>query len=477
MQDRSSNSNLFACIPPNLFSVLSSPLKEVYADLLFLIYQQYRRTIYTLPREVIIDLFTGYLEEAGEDAWLLEDEDYPGEQAGNARERSNQLLRRLIEAGWLVQEQDYDYAFRVSIPDYALVILEALDKVRTGYRMEFRGKILSIYSALTGEDGISYIALHQAHESTLELIDGLKRLNHSIKLYTEKLFEAKDIRALLNQIFDEYQAEVLGEQYYRLKTSEHVSKYRTGILRQVKEFRSNRPQILNEARAMVEEKQAEDELSAENKIYEWLEFIESSFENMDELLEEIDRRNAQYARAAAERLKFQLQQGRGVERHLSAVLAYLAEMARRYGERAVSPEEVNRSIALFPQEVVDEHSWKQPPSARRPHRPHPLPAAFVPDEVRVSKLSRFSVRVAEEVTVEQINRYVDKILEKETSCPLEKVPLNTREEWVKFIYLIIYSRSRRAAYRLEGRRGETVPVKRGLVEIPNMVIKRKENIS
>ena len=42
-------SPLFEQIPENFFSVLAGPLKELHAGLLFLVYEQYRRTIYTLP--------------------------------------------------------------------------------------------------------------------------------------------------------------------------------------------------------------------------------------------------------------------------------------------------------------------------------------------------------------------------------------------------------------------------------------------
>lgn len=51
-------------------------------------------------------------------------------------------------------------------------------------------------------------------------------------------------------------------------------------------------------------------------IYGWLEYIEEAFRSMDDILVEIDRRNSQYARSAVEKLRFQMQQGRGIEQHL-----------------------------------------------------------------------------------------------------------------------------------------------------------------
>lgn len=465
----------FTQVPENLFSIFSRSLKEIYVDLLFLVYREYNKRIYTLSRDHIIDLFTEYLESMGEQAWQAEDEGGLENAAKGARERAHQLLRRLVDAGWLSLEPELDYTFRISLPDYAVTLLEAMDKIRTGYRVEFKGRILSVYQNLTGSEGISYVALQQAYESTRELIDGLKSLNHSIKKYTEKLLEAEDVGTILNQVFDEYQTKVLGEQYYRLKTSEHISKYRTGILKSIREWRAGRAEIDRQAGIMVRERRAPDRVAAENMLYDWLEYIESTFgKEMDKLLAEIDRRNARYARSAADRLRFKLRRKAGSGRHIFTVLARLAELAREHGEKAPAPEEIARSIALSPQAAVDTGSLKKPPAARQPHQPQPLRVVAVPGEVRRQKLSQFGSRVAREVTVEQINSYVDAVLGERDSCPVAALPLDEQNHWVKLIYIILYSQSPGACYRLEGKRGETVAVQNGTIEVPNLVIKRKE---
>lgn len=471
---------LFEKIPENLFSVLAGPLKEVHAGLLFLVYEQYRRTIYTLPRETVIDLFCEYLESADMIRWPEDAEEEEAEEeeplpVQSVRDRANLLFRKLADAGWLIQEQHHDYTFKITLPDYALALLETLDKINTGYRMEFQGKVLSIYQNLTGEEGMTYVALQQAREYTFELIDGLKRLSHSIRGYTEKLLEKKDPHDIMAHIFDEYHVQVLGEQYYRLKTSEHISKYRTGILSQVKEWQANRSGIMSEAGRMVEERQADDRLVAENQIYDWLDFIDDSFREMDELLDEIDRRNAQYARSAVEKLRFQLQQGRGVEQNLVAVLRSLADRARQHGEYEEAAPEVNRLIRIFPQRVIDEFSIKTPSRQVKEHNPRPQEQFEVSREVRNAKLERFRRRVQDEVNVEDINRYVLDYLRERPQMPLSELPVYTREQWVKLIYTLLYSRSRRARYLLTGEKGKTVKAGDGKAEVPALILERKDN--
>ncbi len=475
MINLSSNCQLFEHIPENLFSVFTGPLKELHAALLFLVFDLYRRSIYTLPKETIIDLFCEYIETNDVEEWPAEDDDSgEGTTDRTIRGRANQLFRKLDEAGWVDQEQNPDYSIRVVMPDHALALLDTLDKIRKGYRMEYRGRILSIYQNLTGAEGFSYVALQQAQEATAELIDGLKSLSHSIKKYTGELLAVKEPRDILSHIFDQYFSEVLGEQYYRLKTSEHISKYRTGIITRVKQWQANRGAITGQARQMVEEKQAAESLSAENQIYDWLEYIEESFISIDEILEEIDRRNVQYARAAVEKLRFQLRHGKGSEQSLRRALSYLSGEARRRGEHEAVAADVGRFIRLFPQRSIDELSIKTPPRQRQEHIPQPLRIPEVPGQIRQAKLERFHKRVREEIVVEEINRYVGELLAERDKLPLSELPLYAREEWIRLIYIILYSRSRRANYLLSGERGQTVTLRQGTISVPALFLQRKE---
>ncbi len=469
---------LFDHIPENLFSVFTGPLKDLYADLLFLVFDLYRQTIHTLPKETIIDLFCEYLETAAIREWPEDDKDTGAVDEGisdfsQIRYRANLLFRKFNETGWLDQEPRPDYSFRVMLPDHSLALLEALDKVRKGYRMEYRGRVLSIYQNLTGEEGLSYVALQQAHEATGELINGLKSLSHSIKKYTTQLLEVKEARDILSHIFDQYFSQVLGEQYYRLKTSEHISKYRTGIISRIKQWQSNRAGITAQARLMVQEKQAVEALPAENLIYSWLEYIEESFMGMDQILEEIDRRNVQYARAAVEKLRFQLRHGKGSEQLLRRALRHLSEEARRRGEHAPAADEISRLIRIFPQRSIDELSIKTPPRQRQEHIPRPLHILEISPKTRRARLERFQLRVQEEITVEEINRYVEELLSEQRELPLCAVPLKTKEQWIRLIYIILYSRSRRAGYLLSGEKGKTVVLGNGSIEVPALILQRK----
>lgn len=239
--------------------------------------------------------------------------------------------------------------------------------------------------------------------------------------------EAEDVKQILEQIFDEYEVKVLGAQYYRLKTSEHVSKYRTRIIEAVSDWQYNKPLISEQARLMVQEKQVNSDIEGENQIYEWLDVIERSFEHMDEILEEIDTRNRQYARAASQQVRFHLLQSGSMEGKLNMVLTYLADQIRNIGEKAETDDEINQVVEVFKQSIIDEKSVRLPVGAVKKHKPKPMKRRELDPEVKKKQLDKFRQRVSDEVTINQINKYVLAVLDTKDKLHLSEMPLYTKK--------------------------------------------------
>ena len=500
--------SIFEHIPENLFSPLATSRKEIYVDLLFIVYDQHKRTIHTLDREGVVDLFTEYMEERKDvlKDILIDDNSFENnsqnnstnnsqkksqEQIGaigaidkvdeedeikekNAREKAQIFLRRLIDFGWFIQEQNHDYTFRISLPDYSFFLLESLEKIKSGYRMEFQGKVLTVYQNLTGEDGSSYTAIHQAKEITEGLMNGLKSLNHSIKLYTEKLLKTQKPREIIEQILVDYYEEILGDQYYRLKTSEHISKYRAGILKKVRDLKHNRGEIINQAELMVRGKYANNRVEGENMLYDWLEFIEENFQDMDDILGEIDNRNRRYVTSALQRLEFQMAGKNKSQEKIKEALKHLASLAKNQGEKVESPEVINNLIHLYPQQTVNDNSPKNPPKERKEHKPTPVMAKKINKKSRDKNLAKFKKRVKEEITVKDINQYVKDYIGAKKSIYLHEFPRRTKSDWIKLIYIILCQNSKHANYKITGKRREMISLDDNTVHIPYQVVSLKE---
>lgn len=144
---------LFDLIPEKLFSVLASPLKEDYAAILFKIYGQYLLTTFGIEREVLVDIIVDHIDEQEESdifGQALEDEIWEEsmDDPAGARGRAAFVLRKLESTGWLTVETYSDYKQYITLNDYAIHILEALDKIRENRQAEYQGFVFATYSLL-----------------------------------------------------------------------------------------------------------------------------------------------------------------------------------------------------------------------------------------------------------------------------------------------------------------------------------------
>ena len=85
--------NLFNQIPSNFFSILSGNLKEVHIKLLGLVYENYKKTINVIEKDVVIDLFVDYLEQYDDES----DYDNHADFIRDKRERARQYLNKFFE--------------------------------------------------------------------------------------------------------------------------------------------------------------------------------------------------------------------------------------------------------------------------------------------------------------------------------------------------------------------------------------------
>ncbi len=182
-----------------------------------------------------------------------------------------------------------------------------------------------------------HIALEKAYEQTEQLISGLKSLNHNIKRYIEIVLKEKKPQEILKIHFEDYKQEILDRSYHRLKTSDNVSKYRPRIIRRISEWYENDLWVAEIAAADVRRGRFKSIDEAKQDAYRRLDFIRQSYLNMDGLLEEIDRRNAQYANSSFMQIRYILNSSRDTEGQLLEILKYLAGLLKRpsYGSWAM----------------------------------------------------------------------------------------------------------------------------------------------
>ena len=307
---------MFQIVSENFFVPLASPNKVIYWECLTKLFTVMNHQLsFGVERDILVQELQYYFEQ--EQAAAMVEEGFDGK---NSRDKANWMLRRLEYYGWIEVETDKSYVQRVSFKDYAVKIMKILLEIEEGKQIEYQGYIYTIYSLVRSSTDNPGIVLLSILENTDMLITGLKNLNSGIKHYIDELTKYKTPAEIMDVLFNDYMENIVDKAYHRLLTSDNVSKFRPEIVERLE----------NKSRSRTYMEKASGELAgireitieqAKELVYQYIHEIIDAFQNMDDILAEINQKNTQYQKAAINRAKFYLIGGEDVRGQLKEILS------------------------------------------------------------------------------------------------------------------------------------------------------------
>jgi len=500
--------NPFDVLPANLFNVLSTQggMQRHYVAILLRIYELAEFNRFGLTREMVIAEIVDYLSSDGaEGADGLIDAAAEGLHAtrddGEANEETNEqtdeeaneetnenktavptsnddhdyaswILRRLVEAGWLEREQQADYAEFIILPDYTFTLLEALRTIQQQKPREYTGQLYAAHQLLTNEsdDFSPALAVTQAYENVRQVVRGLNELNQNIRRYTDRVTRDRPVAELLRLQYDDY-TQALGPSYHALKTSDHVSRYRRDIVARLQTWQLD-DGWLDRTAADLATQGRHSPAQAASEINHYLRFIVNQLEGLDPLLDEIDRRHAQYLRTSLRQIRYQLVGADGGFQDRLAQLARGLAILQAGGDKWL-PDEMPAFQAV-PIRQPDVDSLYTLPRRRAPFAPAPVIAPVLdPSDVRALRAMTMQ-ELGQAITPAKIQRFVGQFLNGHRAIHVRDLPPDAfRDEetlpWL--IYTIAYGNHPEVNYAIEPLDGEAVEL--GLVRVrPFRLVKR-----
>ena len=292
---------MFDIISDSFFIPLASPNKLVYWECICKLFTIMDNQLsFGVERDVLVDELQYYFEQTN--AADFSEEELVGT---DSRSKANWMLRRLEHYGWLEIETDKSYVQRVNFKEYAVKIVKTLLEIAEGKQIEYQGYIYTIYSLVRSNTDHPGVVLMQILENTDLLITGLKNLNSSIKHYIDELTKHKTVAEIMDALFNDYITNIVDKAYHRLLTSDNVSKFRPEIIERL-ENKSRSKAYMEKAAAEIAGIKEVSREEAEELVYHYLHGIVSAFQNMDDILKEINQKNTQYQRSAVNRARFTL---------------------------------------------------------------------------------------------------------------------------------------------------------------------------
>ena len=437
---------MFHIIDEHFFVPLASPNKLVYWECICKLFSVMDHQLsFGVERDVLVEELQYYFEQT--QAAELAEEEVEGK---SARDKANWMLRKLENYGWIDIETDKSYVQRVNFKEYAVKVIRTLLEIAEGKQIEYQGYIYTIYSLVRSTTDNPGIVLLSIVENTDMLITGLKNLSSSIKHYIDELTRYKTPAEIMNVLFNDYIENIVDKAYHRLLTSDNVSKFRPEIIERLESKSRSKAYVdkASEELAGIREISKEE---AEELVYHYIHQVVDAFQNMDEILSEINRKNTQYQRAAINRAKFYLIGGEDVRGQLKEILSGMNEEINRDTmdlNGIYRIEFMDEIIRIYSSAVVDEKSFYTPIEGKKIFEPATILEEEPDLEFRNEKMRKMLEKLARVLNPEKVNDYVEKQLGDRQDMLASELPLGNTDDFVKMIYIRLYGQRKNMKYSI-----------------------------
>lgn len=443
---------LFEVIPDRFFSLLASRNRHMYAETVLLLYDEYQKNRFGIQYDVMRDLFEEMIEALAEQGVHYEDEQGEVPTLENQsdlnlyRVQANALLRRLRDQQWILIEERENLRQYIVLPHYSSRVLAVLKELCEARTVEYQRFAFSTYQLLTGDEAKRrpLEALMAAEKMTSQFINELSLLINNMKHHMEQVVNKTSIQEVLDHHFDEYKTKIVERSYHRLKTSDHVARYRSKILDQVQKWLLDK-ELLREtiAEGMRSEQFASEE-DAERNIRQALHKIEEVYRDLDEMFRQIDMRHNQYLRASFDRARYLTQHSQGIDQQLIELLEWTSKRIEKE-ETVPLPPELFRILNLG---HLTKESLLTPRTKRAPHRPEEHVVVPIPEELRQQLREENLKRMRNVITREKVRNYVMDRLGDREEMGVEELAPSTVEEFLYLTFTYLYGYDGMAGFRL-----------------------------
>lgn len=347
---------LFDAIPSELFSILASPNRFLYADALDVLYSAYGDNL-KIPEDTLYIMLRSRLEQQLADA-TFEGEDIDEEELRDISGRARFLMRKLCSKGWYEKQRGQDFEEYITVPEYSSSLLELLhhlteDSPKRGYSYVF-----NTYSSLKVADdsGTPYekmLAVYGAYDNTQALRKMLQTVYHNVKHFFQIQIQMQDVNKVLSSHFDDFGQRVI-EAYIRpLKVKDSVPKYRVPIQKILDAWLTDDGLLLAMANSAYQDKRKETVEECRRDLLEKIFFVKERYDTLEaDYLDEIDDQVRRYTRATTQKIENLTNRDQNVRGNLNYLLSELAKK-RRSGELL---DQIQSSIELYEQAFLSEKS-------------------------------------------------------------------------------------------------------------------------
>ena len=461
--------NLFDRIPTELFSVLASPNRTLYANALDVLYTAYRENLKILEQDFYM-MLRSKLEQQLADA-TFEGEDIDEEELRDISGRVRFLIRKLYSKGWFEKERGEDFEEYITVPGYSSRLLEVFHQLRDDSPIRGYSYVFGTYSTLKVAADSENIydkmaAIYSAYDNTRSLIDLLQMVYHNVKHYFQIQVKMQEVNEVLASHFDDFGQKVV-EAYIRpLKIKDSVPKYRVPIQAVLTGWLEDEPLLLALSNAALQDRRGGTLEECRRDLLQKIFWVKDRYDSIEhEYLDEIDRQVRRYTRATTQKLENLTNRDHNVRGNLNYLLTSLGRNHRA----SELVEQIQPVFQFYEQSFLSEKSlWHR----KRPGKRAKAAPVLIEDQALDAGVEAQAVELLRtEYNRSAVSRYVEQWLGERGICYSKDLVLSDDKAYIMSMLAVLTGQDPEAGYLVRDLVGNYT---QGQYTIPQLQITRRK---
>ena len=461
--------NLFDRIPTELFSVLASPNRTLYANALDVLYTAYRENLKILEQDFYM-MLRSKLEQQLADA-TFEGEDIDEEELRDISGRARFLIRKLYSKGWFEKERGEDFEEYITVPGYSSRLLEVFHQLRDDSPVRGYSYVFGTYSTLKVAADSENIydkmaAIYSAYDNTRSLIDLLQMVYHNVKHYFQIQVKMQEVNEVLASHFDDFGQKVV-EAYIRpLKIKDSVPKYRVPIQAVLTGWLEDEPLLLALSNAALQDRRGGTLEECRRDLLQKIFWVKDRYDSIEhEYLDEIDRQVRRYTRATTQKLENLTNRDHNVRGNLN----YLLTLLGRNHRASELVEQIQPVFQFYEQSFLSEKSlWHR----KRPGKRAKAAPVLIEDQELDAGVEAQAVELLRtEYNRSAVSRYVEQWLGERGICYSKDLVLSDDKAYIMSMLAVLTGQDPEAGYLVRDLVGNYT---QGQYTIPQLQITRRK---
>lgn len=443
MEVKLMTNNFFDLVKDGFFNPFSGPNKKYNYDLLQLINTKMSLDNLQVIKEDIVDWIVDYVDNCPIDLYS----DDTNEEENDVRTFAYDKVRYFIRCGWLIEDFE-GVKIKYQLDENGIKILSAMEKaVKDDTKsLEFSGYVYNIYNNLYNFNyDHSVDIVEQVYNASKELNSMLRGLNVNIKKFLTKLISENEAmpREILQTIFFDYQKKVVLKAFKNFREKDNPSKYKLYIENKIDEMLSKKMNLLVKNYIKVKNDNL-DTSENENEAKEFfsfrLNYISEQFEEIEEYIRMLDRKNTKYISTAQSRLNFLLNEETDIEGRIIDCLKMIGKVDDKFFDESY--------LDLFVGSNIDEYSLYKPVSRKTKVKPAPMIDEFEDDPEEIKRLTEKLFK-DNEYSVYKINEFALNQLGDNNQIHAKDIKLKEFSEFLKVFLVKLYSANTNVEYNVK----------------------------